>query len=78
MQRDSTGNQNSIEVDINEKVQRHINYDMTEAAFKANHTRAIVVLHRGKLIAEAYNKFADINESTPLLGWSMTKRLLSF
>ncbi|MEM6989255.1 MAG: serine hydrolase [Myxococcota bacterium] len=35
------------------------------------HTRAVVVVQGGRLLAERYA--ADIDASTPLLGWSMTK-----
>lgn len=37
-------------------------------------TRAIVVLHRGTLLAEKYGNGADAH--TPLLGWSMTKTIM--
>ena len=36
-------------------------------------TRAFLIAHRGKVIAEAYGQGADAN--TPLLGWSMAKSL---
>ena len=36
-------------------------------------TRALVVAHKGQLIAEAYDQGTD--SSTPLLGWSMAKSL---
>jgi len=39
------------------------------------HTRAIVVAHAGKVVAEQYDD--GIDRHTPLLGWSMTKSLLS-
>lgn len=35
------------------------------------HTKAVVIVHRGRLVAERY---ADgVDSSTPLIGWSMTK-----
>lgn len=37
-------------------------------------TRAIIVLHRGTLLAEKYGNGADVD--TPLLGWSMTKTIM--
>ena len=38
---------------------------------KKRNTQAILVVYKGKVIAERYAK--GINEKTPLLGWSMTK-----
>lgn len=52
-------------------------YHIIENAFletdttKIKRTRAVVILHQGKLIAERYA--LTISPSTPLLGWSMTK-----
>src|SRR5262245_43695455 len=38
-------------------------------------TRAVVIVHRGRLIAERY---ADgISQDTPLIGWSMTKSVVN-
>eukprot|EP00127_Corallochytrium_limacisporum_P002289 Clim_evm77s109 gene=Clim_evmTU77s109 len=37
-------------------------------------TRAVVVVHKGKIVAESYQK--DITPQTRLIGWSMTKSLL--
>ena len=40
---------------------------------KPKNTKAVVVIHKGKLIAEHY---ADgLNSDTPLIGWSMTKSI---
>lgn len=41
----------------------------------SKNTRAVVVLHRGKLIGEKYAP--EVNHNSPLLGWSMTKSLTS-
>ena len=38
-------------------------------------TRAVVVLHKGQLIGEQYAP--EVDQNTPLLGWSMTKSLTS-
>ena len=39
-------------------------------------TKAILVSHRGKLLAEGYGE--GIGAETPLLGWSMTKSALAY
>lgn len=41
--------------------------------FSHRQTRAIVVLHRGRLVAERYAE--PFGPDTPLLGWSMTKSI---
>ncbi|GAA4823826.1 serine hydrolase [Algivirga pacifica] len=43
--------------------------------FSPKNTRAVVVMHKGKIIGEQYAE--GINVDTPLLGWSMTKSILS-
>lgn len=49
--------------------------DAVDRAFERSTTRAVVVRHRGRLVAERY---ADgLGPRTPMLGWSMTKSLLA-
>ncbi|SMD38071.1 hypothetical protein SAMN04488029_3617 [Reichenbachiella faecimaris] len=54
-----------------------INKAFTEVDLRSptKNTRAVVVLHKGKLIGEQYAP--EVNQNTPLLGWSMTKSLTS-
>ena len=54
---------------LDEVIQRQLRYD----AHLANQTRAIVVLHEGKLVGQGYSQHLSITEKTKLLGWSMTK-----
>lgn len=44
-------------------------------ATRPQHTRAIVIVYRGRLVAERYAPGFD--KDTPLLGWSMTKSVLN-
>ncbi len=44
---------------------------MEKEATNVMRTRAVVVLHKGQIIAEKYAK--NITSQTPLIGWSMTK-----
>jgi CubicO group peptidase (beta-lactamase class C family) len=64
-----------LPLDINKDIQDFINWEFTEDAYKQNQTRAIVVLHNGKIVAEGYQDIIGVQEFTPLLGWSMTKSL---
>src|SRR5690606_19443942 len=47
--------------------------DLRRGVKDERRTRAILVIYKGRLIAERYGLGA--NHSTPLLGWSMTKSL---
>ena len=40
---------------------------------KRNHTRAVLVVHKGQIIAERYG--AGFSQDTPLAGWSLTKSI---
>jgi len=63
----------SLDRNIDAVAQTFLDLQMTDAAFNTNHTRAALVLCRGKVIAEAYSHSLNITKDTPLLGWSMTK-----
>jgi len=58
---------------LNARVQELLSYEFTDHAQKDNQTRAIVVIHKGKLVGEGYARNLGINNTTRLLGWSMTK-----
>lgn len=55
--------------DMESKLERLLATDNEEGF----NTRAFLVAHRGKVVAEAYGQGADAD--TPLLGWSMAKSL---
>lgn len=58
---------------IAEDIQQFLEHEISSAALKTNQSRAIVVLHKGKIVAEVYQGLLGIGVDTPLLGWSMTK-----
>jgi len=49
------------------------NRSKTSKGFR--HTKAVVVIHKGKIIGEKYS--SDVTKNTPLLGWSMAKSVSS-
>ena len=53
--------------------QNRLNLTVEEAFGTADRTRAIIVAHRGHIIAEQYQK--GFNKDTELLGWSMAKSI---
>ena len=58
----------------NEKVNAVVEAAFTELDIERPvNTRAVLVIHRGNLVAEKYA--ADFNENTKLMGWSMTKTI---
>jgi len=63
-----TLNKNLVNVDYEMLVKA-----VTNSFDTADRTRAVLVLHQGKLIAEQYQDGFD--KSTELLGWSMTKSI---
>lgn len=50
-------------------------FEEPDPAAPSKNTRAVVVLHKGQLIGEKYAP--EVDENSPLLGWSMTKSLTS-
>lgn len=58
---------------LNPDLQNKLAELLIEDNANGHDTRALLVAHQGKVVAESYS--AGINETTPLLGWSMTKSL---
>ncbi|WP_105103864.1 serine hydrolase domain-containing protein [Microbulbifer pacificus] len=61
--------------DIDGKLQRTLDEILASDNAAGLHTRALLVVQNGKLVAESYGEGA--NAQTPLLGWSMGKSLTS-
>lgn len=55
------------------RIQALLAYEVSAAALIANQTRAMIVLHHGEIVGEAYQSHIGISKDTKLLGWSMTK-----
>ena len=60
---------------INNSLQQLTNALVAQDNAAGMNTRALLVVHRGSIVAESYAQGAD--ETTPLLGWSMAKSLMS-
>lgn len=60
---------------INNSLQQLTNALVAQDNAAGMNTRALLVVHRGNIVAESYAQGAD--ETTPLLGWSMAKSLMS-
>lgn len=59
---------------INNSLQELTNALVAQDNAAGLNTRALLVVHRGNIVAESYAQGAD--EETPLLGWSMAKSLM--
>lgn len=60
---------------INKELQTLLQNLVTQDNNEGLNTRALLAVHRGEIVAEAYAQQSD--ENTPLLGWSMAKSLMS-
>ena len=56
---------------IDSDIQRKLDQMLKDDNQKGHDTRALLIVKNGKVVAESYAK--NIDASTPLLGWSMTK-----
>jgi CubicO group peptidase (beta-lactamase class C family) len=62
------------QVTPNPQLQQWLDKIMALDTEQAQHTRALVVIHNGQLVAESYQ--TGIHPDTPLLGWSMGKGVI--
>jgi len=60
---------------INPDIQQKLDAMLAADNLDGHDTRALLVAHKGKIVAESYVDGVDAN--TPLLGWSMTKSVNS-
>ncbi len=60
---------------LHEVLERHIAPNREEGIEAHRRTRALLVLHQGRLVGERYGP--GFGPDTPLAGWSMTKSVLS-
>lgn len=66
--------QDRFERDLHNKaLDEVIANQFTLEAHETNQTRALLVIHKGKLVGQGYSQHVSISEDTKLLGWSMTK-----
>jgi len=69
--------ESEFEIDLNtSNIKRIVDESFSEPNLEQKRrTRAVAILHNGKLIAEKYS--ADIDSETPLIGWSVTKSVMN-
>lgn len=73
----ASSGQFASEVDV-ERLENIVGYEFTKSAFERNHTRAVVVVYKGHILAEGYQtEHLEMDRKTRHLGWSMTKTILS-
>lgn len=60
-----------------ECIQDVLKWEFSEAAIEFNHTRGIAVMYKGDIVGEGYQDKTGILPDTRLLGWSMTKSVIS-
>lgn len=65
--------ESSLPLRTSRSVQTLLDFEVSAAAVHTNQTRAMVVIHHGSLVGEAYQSHLGVTRDTPLLGWSMTK-----
>jgi hypothetical protein len=59
------------------QIQRLFNDEIAHGQGHLAHTRALALIHCGELVAESYASYLNVTAATPLLGWSMSKSLMS-
>lgn len=59
------------------KLQKAVDWAFDESGVKLKRTAAVVVIYKGKLVAEQYWKEQSITPDTRLWGWSMNKSIVN-
>jgi hypothetical protein len=64
---------NGVPISVYPRLQAFLDAEVSKESFLQNQTRGVVVMHKGKIVGEAYQHMIGVTAMTPLLGWSMTK-----
>eukprot|EP00043_Microstomoeca_roanoka_P017471 m.182389 g.182389 ORF g.182389 m.182389 type:complete len:657 (-) comp16640_c3_seq4:1312-3282(-) len=59
------------------KLQAILDAEIERGRGQVEHTRAVLAVHCGQLVAESYAGWLNITQHTSLLGWSMTKSVMT-